>query len=98
MDRIKEIKKIILFLLLGGNSIKEEQLLKMFTILADLSGVSDEKDFSEGNINKTTLFAENSLKLFLDAETNDDYDFWINYFRDELEKIENYELLIQLEL
>lgn len=98
MNKTDEIKNLLLFLLSAGNSIKEEQLLKMFTILADLSGISDEKDFDGSNINKTTLFAENSLKLFIDAETDEDYDCWIEYFREELEKIESYELLSELEL
>ncbi len=40
-----EIKQLLLFLLLGGKSIKEEQQVHIFTILADLSEISDSEDF-----------------------------------------------------
>ena len=89
-----EIKQLLLFLLLGGNNIKEEQLIHIFTILADLSEISDSEDFKNVGLNATTIFVEKSLEMF----TNELYDDWIEYFKQELIKIENYELIIELEL
>ena len=89
-----EIKQILLFLLLGGNNIKEEQLIHIFTILADLSEISDSEDFKNVGLNATTIFVEKSLEMF----TNELFDEWIEYFKSELLKIENYELVIELEL
>ena len=89
-----EIKQLLLFLLLGGNNIKEEQQVHIFTILADLSEISDSEDFKNVGLNATTIFVEKSLEMF----TNELYDEWIEYFKQELIKIENYELIIELEL
>ena len=89
-----EIKQLLLFLLLGGNNIKEEQQVHIFTILADLSEISDSEDFIDVGMNTTTIFVEKSLEMF----TNELYDEWIEYFKQELIKIENYELIIELEL
>lgn len=95
---MEKIKEILHFLLVGGNSIPEEHLLMIFTELADLSVLSGENDFDEVGVNFTTMFAENSLKLFLDAETDEDYDCWIEYYKELLLKNENYELLTFLDL
>lgn len=98
LSKTDEIKQLLHFLLVGGNSIEDEQLLHAFSMLADLSGISDENDFTNVGINSTTMFAENSLKLFSDAETSDDYDVWIEYYKNELVKVEEYQLIIDLEL
>ena len=45
-------------------------------------------------MNTTTIFEEKSLEMF----ENELYDEWIEYFKSELLKIENYELIIELEL
>ena len=45
-------------------------------------------------MNTTTIFVEKSLEMF----ENELYDEWIEYFKSELLKIENYELIIELEL
>ena len=92
MTKTEEIKQLMLFLMLGGNEIKEEQLVHMFTILADLSSLSYENDFVDIGINYTTIFVEKSLKLF----SEELYDDWIDFFFGELIKNEDYELLIEL--
>ena len=84
----------MLFLLIGGKEIKTEQLINLFTILADKSEISSSEDFISVGMNTTTIFVEKSLEMF----TNELYDDWIEYFKQELLKIENYELIIELEL
>ena len=64
------------------------------TILADKSEISSSEDFIDAGLNTTTIFVEKSLEMF----TNELYDEWIEYFKQELIKIENYELIIELEL
>ena len=94
MTKTEEIKQLMLFLMLGGKEIKEEQLVHMFTILADLSDLSYENDFVDVGINYTTIFVDKSLKLF----SEELYDDWIDFFFGELEKNEEYELLMELKL
>ena len=89
-----ELKQIMLFLLIGGKEVKTEQLINLFTILADKSEISSSEDFIDVGLNTTTIFVEKSLEMF----TNELYDEWIEYFKSELLKIENYELIIELEL
>ena len=89
-----EIKQLLLFLLLGGKSIKEEQQVHIFTILADLSEISDSEDFKNVGLNATTIFVEKSLKMF----EKELYDEWIEMFKLELLKIEKYELINHLSL
>ena len=72
-----EIKQLLLFLLLGGNNIKEEQQVHIFTILADLSEISDSEDFIDAGLNTTTIFVEKSLEMF----TNELYDEWISILK-----------------
>ena len=91
---MNDIKQIMLFLLIGGKEIKTEQLINLFTILADKSEISSSEDFINVGINTTTIFVEKSLEMF----ANELYDEWIEYFKQELLKIENYELIIELEL
>ena len=89
-----EIKQIMLFLLIGGREIKTEQLINLFTILADLSEISDSEDFKNVGLNATTIFVEKSLKMF----EKELFDEWIEMFKQELVKLENYELIRHLEL
>ena len=91
---MNDLKQIILFLLIGGKEIKTEQLINLFTILADKSEISSSEDFINVGINTTTIFVEKSLEML----TNELFDDWIKYFKQELLKIENYELIIELEL
>ena len=91
---MNDLKQIMLFLLIGGKEIKTEQLLNLFTILVDKSQISSSEDFNDVGMNATTIFVEKSLEMF----TNELYDEWIEYFKSELLKIENYELVIELEL
>lgn len=84
-----EIKQLLLFLLLGGNNIKEEQQVHIFTILADLSEISDSEDFKNVGLNATTIFVRNSLRMF----KNEEYDEWIEYYKGLLLKEDNYELI-----
>ena len=91
---MNDLKQIMLFLLIGGKEIKTEQLLNLFTILVDKSQISSSEDFNDVGMNATTIFVEKSLEMF----TNELYDEWIEYFKSELLKIENYELVIELDL
>lgn len=89
-----EIKEVFMFLLIGGNQIKEEQLIHMFTILADLSEISNPEDFKDIGISATTIFVEKSLKMF----EKELYDDFIEMYKQELVKLENYELITYLDL
>ena len=91
---MNDLKQIMLFLLIGGKEIKTKQLINLFTILADKSEISSSEDFIDVGMNTTTIFVEKSLEMF----RNELYDEWIEYFKSELLKIENYELIIELEL
>ena len=94
MTETEEIKQIMLFLMLSGNSIKIEQLIHALTILADLSKIGEEIDFKTYGISRVTLFVDKSLELF----EQELYDDWIFYFFDEILKNEDYELLEELKL
>jgi len=89
-----EIKEVFMFLLIGGNQIEEEQLIHMFTILADLSEISNPEDFEDVGISATTIFVEKSLNLF----KSELYDDFIEIYKQELVKLENYELITYLDL
>ena len=91
---MNDLKQIMLFLLIGGKEIKTKQLINLFTILADKSEISSSDDFINVGLNTTTIFVEKSLEMF----ANELYDEWIEYFKSELLKIENYELIVELEL
>jgi hypothetical protein len=91
---MNNIKNLLFFILLGGKEIKEEQLLTMFAELADISNLSDENDFVDVGLNYTTIFTEKSLNMFQEEQ----YDNWIEYYKNELLKTEQYELVNYLEL
>ena len=91
---MNDIKQIMLFLLIGGKEVKTEQLINLFIILADKSEISSSEDFINVGMNTTTIFVEKSLEMF----TNELYDDWLEHFKSELLKIENYELIVELEL
>lgn len=88
------IKNLLFFILLGGKEIKQDQLLTMFAELADLSNLSDENDFIDVGLNYTTIFAEKSYNMFQQEQ----YDEWIEIYKQELLKTEQYELVNYLEL
>ena len=94
MTETEEIKQIMLFLMLSGNSIKIEQLIHALTILADLSKIGEEIDFKTYGISRVTLFVDKSLELF----EQELYDEWIFFFFDEILKNEDYELLEELKI
>ena len=94
MNNTDEIKQLMLFMMLGGNSIKTEQLIHALTILADLSKIGEEIDFKTEGISRVTLFVDKSLGLF----EQELYDDWIFYFFDEILKNEDYELLEELKI
>lgn len=91
---MEKIKEHFYFLILGGKEIPEEHLLLMFAELADLSGLSDDSDFVDVGVNFTTMFAEKGLEYFLE----EDYDGFIEYYKQLLLKEENYELIKYLTL
>ena len=66
----------------------------MLTILSDLSEISDYTDFENIGISATTIFVEKSLKMI----ENEQYDEFIEYYKQELLKIEKYELISYLSL
>lgn len=94
MNNTDEIKQLMLFMMLGGNSIKTEQLIHALTILADLSKIGEEIDFKTEGISRVTLFVDKSLELF----EQELYDEWIFFFFDEILKNEDYELLEELKI
>lgn len=94
MNNTDEIKQLILFMMLGGNSIKTDQLIHALTILADLSKIGEEIAFKTYGISRVTLFVDKSLELF----EQELYDDWIYYFFDEILKNEDYELLEELKI
>lgn len=94
MNNTDEIKQLMLFMMLGGNSIKTEQLIHALTILADLSKIGEEIDFKTEGISRVTIFVDKSLELF----EQELYDDWIYYFFDEILKNEDYELLEELKI
>ena len=91
---MEKIKNIFFFILLGGKEIKTEQLIHILTILSDLSDISDDTDFENIGISSTTIFVEKSLKMI----ENEQYDEFIEYYKQELLKIEKYELISYLSL
>lgn len=94
MGDIEQVRDVFMMLLIGGNQIKEEQLLTMLAELCDLSGLSDDNDFENVGVNYTTMFVEKSFKMIMEEE----YDMFINYFKGELIKMDNFELVIYLSL
>lgn len=94
MNNTDEIKQLLLFLMLAGNSIKTEQLIHALTILADLSKIGEEIDFKTYGMSRVTLFVDKSLELF----EQELYDEWIFFFFDEILKNEDYELLEELKI
>ena len=78
-------------LLIGGDSIDIERQIHLFTILVDLSGLTDTL---EPGVNATTIFVQNSLRMFKTEE----YDEWIEYYKGLLLKENNYELIQYLSL
>lgn len=91
---MEKIKQHFYFMLAGGINIPEEHLLLMFAELADLSGLSEENDFVDVGVNFTTMFAQKGLEYFLE----EDYDGFIEYYKELLLKYELYETVNYLEL
>ncbi len=92
--QITEIKSILFLLLLGEGT--EKQKATRLAFIADKCGISDEGDFIPplSEYSSTAMFVDKSLDLLLEEQ----YDPWCDYLKDELEKVENYELLKELHL
>lgn len=92
--QIIEIKSILFLLLLGEGT--EKQKAQRLAFIADKCGISDEEDFVPplSELSATAIFVDKSLDYLLQEE----YDPWCEYLKEELEKIENYELLKELHL
>lgn len=92
--QINEFKSVMFLLLLGEGT--EEQKANRLSFIANKCGISEEGDFipplSEYTV--TAFFVDKSLNLLEEEK----YDEWADYFREELEKIENYDLLKELNL
>lgn len=91
---MENLKNHFYTMLAGGINIPEEHLLLMFAELADLSDLNGENDFIYVGVNSTTMFAQKGLEYFLE----EDYDGFIEYYRQLLLKQENYEILNYLGL
>lgn len=91
MDKTEEV---FLMLLICGNNLPYEQQIYMFSELADLSDLSDENDFVDVGINYTTMFVEKGLEFF----KHEQYDEFIEYFKEELIKKDKFELINYLKL
>lgn len=100
MERIKEI---FLFLLVAGAELSKTNLIYTLSELSDLSGISNEEDFKEDSLYKelssTVVFVNTSVEFFILAKKNKtEFDNFIEYYKNELLKIENYELITYLDL
>lgn len=85
---MEQVKDIFFFLLLSGQEIPQEQLLNILLILADLS------DFEiKPGLSQATQFAINASEAIVK-----DYDLFIKVYKNELLKMENYELIAFLSL
>lgn len=93
-EEINEIKTILFLILLGEGT--EEQKASRLSFIADKCGISEERDFIPplSEYSSTAIFVDKSLDLLLEEQ----YDEWCEYLKEELEKIENYELLQELHL
>lgn len=89
----KEIEDL-LFILLVDNVINEKFTYTCLTLLCDKSNISNKYDLDNIGLNKTTIFVEKSMN-FLRKEL---YDDWLEYYKSELINIENYELIVYLNL
>lgn len=93
-EQLNEFKSVMFLILLGEGS--EGEKAERLAFIADKCGISDEDDFTPplSKYTATAIFVDNSLNLLLEEE----YDEWCEYLKEELEKIENYELLKELHL
>lgn len=89
-----EIKEVFMFILLGGKEIQDKPLHDMLAILCDMSEISEPDDFKDVTINATTIFVEKCFKMI----KNELYDDFIDLYRQELLKMESYDLLHHLHL
>lgn len=90
---LEDIKLFMICILCG--EAEREYVLTYLCALSDYSDISYEEDFEkESDMTATVFFIEESM-TFLDRG---DYDGWIEYFKQQLIKIENYTLIHQLHL
>ena len=92
--QINEFKSVMFLLLLGEGT--EKQKANRLSYIADKCGISEEGDFIPplSEYSSTAMFVDKSLDLLLEEQ----YDEWCEYLKEELEKIESYELLQELHL
>jgi len=102
MLETEAVEELFFNLLLTGHVVKEETLIKMLSLLYDMT-FNEEYDNVE--LNGNTLFVEKCLPFFISArkELNDDeeivsIDLFIDEYRRLLIKDEQYELLEILDL
>ena len=103
MDSKDRIKNILLFLLLAGHELDRTNLVYTLSELADLSSLSGEGDFDENTLCKefssTVRFVEDSVLFFFRAKNNlEEMDNWLEYYKNELIKAEEFNLIIYLSL
>ena len=83
-----EIKEVLFIILLGEAS--EQQLIYLLTALLDYSEITDKNNF--GALDEVLI--EKALDMLLKQE----FDMFIEWYKQEIIKVENYELIIYLEL
>lgn len=86
---MEQVKDIFSFLLLSGQEIPQEQLLNILAILADKSDF----EFKENILSQASMFVIKANDAILK-----DYDMFIDVYKSELLKNENYELIQYLSL
>lgn len=95
-EQINELKTILFLVLLGEGD--EQKKAERLAYIADKCGISDEGDFEPplSEYSATGIFVNNSMDFLLQERPQ--YDDWCEYLKNELEKLENYELLSELHL
>lgn len=85
---MEQVKDLFFFLLLSGQEIPQEQLLNILLILADESGFEIKPGLCHAS-----QFVITASELIVK-----DYDLFIAHYKNELLKMENYELILFLSL
>lgn len=103
MNYDKRAYELMMHLLLCGGELSKTNLIYTLSELSDVSGISGENDFEENTLCKeytaTVLFVNSSVEFFIRAKKDlNEYDNWLLFFKEELLKIENYELVKELNL
>lgn len=86
--------KLYMICILSGRADREH-VLSYLCALSDFSGISDDSDWDKKSDLTATVFFVNKSMEFLDKQ---EWDNWIEYFKQRLIELENYELVKDLHL